>query len=43
VLVSDRLAERAIEDVLTAVDVGAAVTVVEGRELLDDLLDGQFG
>jgi len=43
VLVSDRLAEQAIEDVLTAVDVGAAVTVIEGREFLNDLLDDQFG
>lgn len=38
VLVSDVLAEQAIEDVLDAV--GANVSVIEGRELLGDLTDG---
>lgn len=42
ILVSDTLAEQAIEDVLTAVGVGEGTAVVEGRSLLNDLLDGEF-
>jgi hypothetical protein len=42
VLVSDTLAERAIEDVLAAVDVESGTAVVEGRTFLNDLLDDQF-
>lgn len=41
VLVSDRIAERAIEDVLAAMDVGDETSVVEGRAFLDTLLDQQ--
>ena len=40
VLVSDRVAERAIEDVLSAMDVGDRTAVVEGREFLASLVDG---
>lgn len=39
ILVSDTLAERAIEDVLGAMGVDDQTTVVEGRSLLNDLLD----
>jgi hypothetical protein len=39
VLVSDAVAEQAIEDVLTAMAVGGAVTVVEGRAFLDTLVE----
>ncbi len=42
VLVSDRLAERAIEDVLTAMEMGHKTSVVEGRAFLNTLLDQQF-
>ena len=40
VLVSDRAAERANEDVLSAMDIGDRTAVVEGREFLASLLDG---
>lgn len=36
VLVSDRVAERAIEDVLSAMGVSDRTAVVEGREFLRD-------
>ena len=39
VLVSDTLAEQAVGDVLDASGVGDRVTVVEGRELVNDLDD----
>ncbi|MFC6733967.1 hypothetical protein [Haladaptatus sp. DYSN1] len=40
VLVSDRIAERAIADVLSAVDAGGRTSVIEGREFLKDLVEG---
>lgn len=40
VLVSDTVAERAIEDVLSAMDVGDRVAIVEGRKFLEVLIDG---
>lgn len=40
VLVSDRVAERAIEDVLSAMGVSDRTAVVEGREFLESLVDG---
>lgn len=43
VLVSDTIAEQAIEDVLAAMEVGEKTTVVEGRAFLDTLLNQQFG
>lgn len=39
ILVTDILAERAIKDVLGAMGVDDQTTVVEGRSLLNDLLD----
>lgn len=39
VLVSDTIAERAIEDALSAVGVGDRTTVVEGRTLLQALVE----
>lgn len=39
VLVSDAVAEQAIEDVLTPMDVGGAVAVVEGRTFLETLVE----
>jgi hypothetical protein len=39
ILVSDRLAEQAIADVLAAMDVGNETNVVEGRAFLNELLD----
>lgn len=42
ILVSDRVAEQAIEDVLTAMDAGDQTAVVEGRVFLNELLDSQF-
>lgn len=42
ILVSDVLAERAIDDVLTALDLGARTTVIEGRSFLNGLVDEQF-
>lgn len=42
VLVSDTIAERAIEDVLTALEVGDETAVVEGRSFLQALVDRQF-
>ncbi|GAB3690962.1 hypothetical protein GCM10028857_27840 [Salinarchaeum chitinilyticum] len=39
VLVSDTVAERAIDDVLEATDVGEATAVVEGRSFLETLVD----
>jgi hypothetical protein len=39
VLVSDTIAERAIEDALSAVGVADRTTVVEGRALLQSLID----
>jgi len=39
VLVSDKLAEQAIADVLAAMGVEEATDVVEGREFLSELLD----
>jgi hypothetical protein len=39
VLVSDRIAENAIADVLDAIGVGDETTVLEGRSFLFDLLD----
>jgi hypothetical protein len=42
VLVSDRLAEQAIADVLAAMGVAAETDVLEGRAFLDDLTDTQF-
>lgn len=43
VLVSDRVAERAIEDVLSAMDVGDRTSVIEGRSFLDALVDDGSG
>ncbi|WP_224337928.1 hypothetical protein [Haloprofundus halobius] len=37
VLVSDRIAERAIADILSAVGVGDRTSIVEGREFLNEL------
>ncbi|WP_136718588.1 hypothetical protein [Halorientalis salina] len=42
VLVSDTLAEQAIDDVLTAMGVAEEASVIEGRVFLDNLLDTQF-
>jgi hypothetical protein len=42
VLVSDRLAERAIGDVLAATGVGTKTDVIEGRAFLNELLDSYF-
>ncbi|RRJ28719.1 hypothetical protein EIK79_15050 [Halocatena pleomorpha] len=42
VLVSDTIAEQAIDDVLCAMDVGNETAVIEGREFLEDLLDKDF-
>jgi len=38
IFVSDRIAEQAIEDVLSAVSVGDTTTVIEGRSLLEELV-----
>lgn len=43
VLVSDTIAEQAIEDVLAATEVGEKTIVVEGRAFLDTILNQQFG
>ena len=43
VFVSDTKAEQAIEDVLTAVDVGDRTTIIEGRGFINDLVADQFG
>lgn len=40
ILVSDTLAEQAIDDVLSAMGVGDGTEVVEGRTFLSDLLNG---
>lgn len=42
VLVSDTIAEQAIEDVLVAMDVGERTAVLEGRTFLVTLLDREF-
>lgn len=42
ILVSDALAEQALEDVLTAMDAGTDTAVVEGRLFLNERLDSQF-
>lgn len=42
VFVSDTKAEQAIEDVLTAVDVGESTTIIEGRGFINDLVADQF-
>lgn len=42
ILVSDTLAERAIDDVLGAMGAGDQTAVVEGRTFLNDQLGGQF-
>lgn len=41
--VSDTIAEQAIADALAAMDAGAETSVVEGRTVLDALLDRQLG
>lgn len=41
VIVSDTIAEEAIRDVLSATDVGNRISVVEGRQFAQDLLDEQ--
>ena len=43
VLVSDRIAEQAIEDVLSAMELGHTVNVVEGRTFLQSLLEEGLG
>lgn len=43
ILVSDRIAEQAIEDALSAVGVGDRTTVVDGREFLHELIDDSAG
>jgi len=43
VVVSDTIAEQAIEDTLAAMGVGGETSVVEGRAFLDTLLDQQMG
>ncbi|WP_263019199.1 hypothetical protein [Natronobiforma cellulositropha] len=40
VLVSDRTAEQAIEDALSTAGVGDRTTVVDGRSLLRELVEG---
>lgn len=42
VLVNDAVAERAIEDVLRAMDVGDETAVIEGTQFLKKLLDRQI-
>lgn len=42
IFVSDRIAEQAIEDVLSAVGVGDMTTVIEGRSLLEELVADQL-
>lgn len=42
ILVSDVLAEWAIDDVLAAMGLGTRASVVEGRTFLNGLVDGQF-
>lgn len=39
VRIPDQVAERAVEDVLSAMDVGDRTAVVEGREFLASLID----
>ena len=42
VFVSDRIAEEAIRDVLSAMDIENRILVVEGRQFIQDLLDDQL-
>ena len=43
IFVSDRIAEQAIEDVLTTVDINNTIMVIEGRAFLEELVANRFG
>jgi hypothetical protein len=43
IFVSDRIAEQAIEDVLSATDVSDTTAVIEGRAFLEELVADQLG
>ena len=43
IFVSDRIAEQALEDVLTAVEISNTTAVIEGRAFLEELVADQLG